>query len=97
MTTPPAKAGGFLEARPLQQRLLRLRMYHCTTLAPKGPVRAYWVTRSLSRFKSYMRDFPAQPPNLKVLRSYVTSLVFREAKVERSLPQKGVKRHSAVA
>ena len=97
MTTPPAKAGGFLRRNVLQQRLLRLRMSYRSTLAPEGPVRAYWVTRSLSRFKSYLRDCPAQPPNLKLLRRYVTSLVVREAKVERSLPQKGVKRHSAVA
>jgi chromosome segregation ATPase len=62
VTTPPAKAGGFLRRRRLQQRLLRLRLaFTAPTLAPEGSVQADWVTRTLRRFKSYVQNFSAQP------------------------------------
>ena len=59
VTTPPAKQAAS-EADPPQQRLLRLRVSYCSTLAPEGSIRAYWVA-ALARFKFYVRASPAQP------------------------------------
>ena len=41
VTTPPAKAGGFLRSSLPQQRLLCLRTGYCPTLATQGSVRAH--------------------------------------------------------
>src|SRR5260370_30766078 len=64
--TPPAKAGGFLRSVLRQQRLLRLRMSHSTTLACEGSIRAYLLYSK--RFKSYVANFSQQPLNLKLLK-----------------------------
>jgi|GEM_PF-3737246 len=47
-------------------------MSDCSTLTPEGPIQAHWVTPSLQRFKSYVQDYPVQPPNLKLVKGVVT-------------------------
>ncbi len=94
MTTPPAKAGGFLQSRPLQQRLLRLRMHFCTTLVPDGSIQADWAL-VIRAFQVLRSGLPAAALELEVVKEQRTAPM--RAKVEISIPPKGGKRNSAVA
>jgi hypothetical protein len=78
--TLSAKADSFIEeGSAFKQQLLRLRMSDCATLTPEGPngtspsgIQAHSVRPSLQRFKSCVQDYPAQPPNLKLVKDVVT-------------------------
>ncbi len=80
VTTLSANTDSFIEeGSAFKQQLLRLRMSDCSTLTPEGPngtspsgIQAHWVTQSLQRFKSYVQDYPVQPPNLKLVKGVVT-------------------------
>jgi len=98
--TPPAKAGSFLRRRPLQQRLLRRRMTRSSTLASEGSIQAHLP--SLQRFKSYVRDCPAQPGNLKLVKCETrvgpeAIILLTPTGVILSVPQRGGRRNAAVA
>ncbi|GEM_PF-6863010 len=103
MITLSAKADNLMgRSSLLQQQLLRLRMSQCSTLTPDGPngtspsgIRADLITQPLRRFKSYVQDYLAQPPNLELLKNFV--IVPYRAKLSHILLQKGDRRISAVA
>src|SRR5437762_14066432 len=94
VTTPPAKAGGFLRRSPLQQQLLRLRLSYCSTLAPEGSIRAYWVT-TLPGVSSLTCRTSRHSRELEVGKEHVTMPM--TARLRISLAPKGDGRNSPVA
>jgi len=74
VTTPPAKAGGFLRSHPLQQRLLRLRLSHWTTFAPDGSVQADW-SLVVKAFQVLHGGLPAAALELEVVKEQRTAPV----------------------
>ena len=66
VTTPPAKADGFLRSQPLQQRLLRQRMSRATTLTPEGSVQA--DVQSLGAFQILRHGLPVAASEFEVVK-----------------------------
>ncbi len=95
MTTPPAKAVSFFRSRLPQQRLLRLRLaYTAPTLAPDGSIQADWslVDKAFQVLRGELLAAAQKPEVVKEQRTAPC-----RAKVNTSMPQKGVRRNSTVA
>src|SRR5258706_8090865 len=67
MTTPPAKAGGFLQSHRPQQRLLKLRMTRSSTLTLEGPIQAHCLVSTA--FQVLRADLLRTAGNLKLVKS----------------------------